>query len=93
MSDQRHYRIQVRGHLSSQWDDWFNVLAIDNLPDGDALLHGELPDEAALHGVLGQLRDLGLELLSLRRERTATVGDAESAQVLGGCQVDRSGER
>jgi hypothetical protein len=91
MNDQQYYRIQVRGHLSSQWDDWFGGLVIENMPDGDALLHGELPDEAALHGVLGQLRDLGLELLSLRR--TVVVGEADGAQAPSGRQVDRTGER
>ncbi len=68
MTDRQCYRIRVKGHLSSQWNDWFDGLALENLPGGDALLYGQLPDEAALHGVLGRIRDLGLELLSLQRE-------------------------
>ena len=66
MADQMYYQIRVKGHLSSQWADWFGGLAIENLPDGDAMLYGMLPDDAALHGVLGRIRDLGLRLVALQ---------------------------
>ena len=61
------YAIRVRGHLDGTWSDWFGGLAITNLAGGDALLTGELADQAALHGVLTQVRDLGLPLLAVTR--------------------------
>jgi hypothetical protein len=56
----------VKGHLSAQWADWFGELEIKNQPNGNAELSGPLPDQAALYGVLNQLRDLGLVLNQLR---------------------------
>ncbi len=67
MNEPAHYEIRVKGHLSSQWSDWFGGLAIDNLPNGEALLSGSLPDQAALHGVLNRILYLGLTLVSLKR--------------------------
>jgi hypothetical protein len=59
------YQIRVRGHLSDNWAEWFHGLIIENQPDGDALLSGPVPDQAALHGLLIRIRDLGLPLLSV----------------------------
>jgi hypothetical protein len=60
-----HCEIRVKGHLSSQWTDWFGGLEIKNQPGGEAVLSGSLPDQAALYGVLNRMRDLGLVLVSL----------------------------
>lgn len=60
-----HCQIRVKGHLSNQWTDWFSGLAIDNQPQGEALLSGTLPDQAALSGVLNRMWDLGLSLVSV----------------------------
>jgi hypothetical protein len=65
MSELIHCRVRVKGHLSSQWADWFGGLEIENQPGGEAVLSGPLPDQAALYGVLERMRDLGLELISL----------------------------
>ena len=65
MTEPIHCQIQVKGHLSSQWADWFDGLTIENRPDGKAVLSGPLPDQAALYGVLNRVRDLGLALISL----------------------------
>ena len=59
------HQIRVCGHLSEQRAAWFDGLSIDNLPDGEALLTGPVPDQAALHGLLIRIRDLGLPLLSV----------------------------
>ena len=67
MSDPAYYEIRVRGHLPSQWADRFGGLAIDNLSNGEALLSGQLPDQAALHGVLNRILYLGLTLVFLNR--------------------------
>jgi hypothetical protein len=60
-----HYRIRLRGHLSGHWAEWFAGLTITNQANGETLLEGPLADEAALHGVLIKVRDLGLPLLAL----------------------------
>ncbi len=59
------YRIQVKEALSPEWAAWFDPLTIESQPDGQTLLSGPLSDQAALHGVLIRIRDLGLTLVSL----------------------------
>jgi hypothetical protein len=60
------YEIVVEGAASPGWADWFDGLAIKALPGGLVGLSGELPDQSALHGVLEQIRDLNLNLVSIR---------------------------
>jgi hypothetical protein len=60
-----HYHIRVKGHLERHWSDWFDNLTISNEANGEAVLHGPLTDQAALHGVLIRVRDLGLPLLAV----------------------------
>ena len=57
--------IRVRGQLDGTWSAWFAGLAVTNTEDGEAVLAGELADQAALHGVLIKVRDLGLPLLGV----------------------------
>jgi len=59
------YQIRVNGHLDAAWVDWFDGLTITNLEGGVALLSGSLPDQAALHGVLNRISNLGLALISV----------------------------
>ncbi len=59
------YEIRLKGHLGSQWTDWFDGLTITLEEDGDTLLTGPVIDQAALHGLLKKVRDLGLPLLSV----------------------------
>jgi hypothetical protein len=58
------YEIRVAGHLSPQWADWFEGLTITLEEDGNTLLTGPVADQAALHGLLKKVRDLGLSLVS-----------------------------
>ena len=68
------YQIRVRGHLGLQWTDWFAGLIITPEANGDTLLTGPVVDQAALHGLLRRVRDLGLPLLAVIR---LAPGDAE----------------
>lgn len=60
-----HYEIKVKGHLEEHWADWLGGLSITHDAQGNSLLTGVVPDQAALHGILAQIRDLGLTLISL----------------------------
>ena len=61
------YRFRVKGHLDDRWSDWLGGLAVQRQEDGTTLLVGPVVDQAALHGVIIRIRDLGLPLLSVRR--------------------------
>jgi hypothetical protein len=62
--------ITVKGHLDARWSEWFEGLTITNLESGRTILIGRLQDQAALHGVLTKVRDLGLALVEVRCEDT-----------------------
>ena len=64
------YRIIIKGHLDSEWSDWFDGLTITLVDNGETVLTGPLVDQTALHGVLIKIRDLGLPLLGLSRLET-----------------------
>ena len=61
------YQIRLKGHLDSQWTDWFEGLSITLEEDGDTLLTGPVVDQAALHGLLKKVRDLGMPLISVNQ--------------------------
>lgn len=64
------YQIKVKGHLEDHWSDWLGGLAISHEADGHTLLTGVVPDQAALHGILAQIRDLGLTLVAINSQKT-----------------------
>ena len=64
---QEQYLIRVKGHLGQQWDEWFDGFTITNVDQGEAILCGNNVDQAALHGVLVKVRDMGLPLLGVSR--------------------------
>ena len=66
------YHIRVKGILDEKWSDWFDGFAITPQADDESLLVGPVPDQAALHGLLGKVRDLGLPLLSVKRVEAAS---------------------
>ena len=61
------YEIRLKGHLEPHWADWFDGLTLTQESDGTTLLSGLVMDQAALHGLLGKVRDLGLPLIAVRR--------------------------
>jgi len=65
--EQGIYQIKVKGNLDERWLDWFDGFALTPQADGETLLTGPAADQAALHGLLGTIRDLGLPLLSVTR--------------------------
>ncbi|MCC7129595.1 MAG: hypothetical protein B6D39_00055 [Anaerolineae bacterium UTCFX2] len=59
------YEIRIEGHLDQQWTDWFDGLTITLEEDGNTLLNGPVADQAALHGLIKKIRDLGIPLVSV----------------------------
>jgi len=70
MSETETYEIRVQGHLEDRWSAWFDgmELLVDN--DGSTLIRGQVTDQAALHGLIQKVRDLGLPLLSVTHTQT-----------------------
>lgn len=78
------YRIRIKGHLGRRWAERFAGLEITPEDDGTTLLTGPIADQAALHGVLRKIRDLGLELLSLNPVAAGPGQAAETDRPEGG---------
>jgi hypothetical protein len=66
-----NYHIRVKGNLDTRWSDWFGGMCITHEKNDETLLAGQVTDQAALHGMLAKIRDLGLPLLSVTRIQTA----------------------
>jgi hypothetical protein len=69
------YQIRIHGQIGQKWTDWFDGLSI-SLVEGDTLLTGPLVDQAALHGIMKKLRDLGVTLVSINQIKE--LGEEES---------------
>jgi hypothetical protein len=75
-----YYEITIQGHLDQHWSEWFDGLTITHEPNGTTTLAGPIVDQAALHGVLIKVRDLGLPLIGVCR---MTQGRSDNSQL--GC--------
>jgi hypothetical protein len=74
------YQIRIQGHLGRQWTDWFGGLTITLADNGDTLLTGPVVDQAALHGLLRKVRDLGLPLISVNRVEPGQADGSDSGR-------------
>ena len=61
----RRYEIRIKGHLDTRWASWFEGMSLTHAPDGTTTLDGIVADQAALHGLLQKLRDIGVPLISI----------------------------
>jgi hypothetical protein len=59
------YEIRLKGHLDARWAAWFDELSLTHESDGTTVIHGPVVDQAALHGLLQKVRDVGLPLVSV----------------------------
>ena len=78
------FEIRLKGHVDQQWADWFEDLTITLEDNGDTLLAGFIVDQAALHGLLKKVRDLGIPLISINPI------DSRTQNFLRGGYVDQS---
>ena len=69
------YEIELKGNLNESWSDWLEGLTFTHNNDGTTTLRGEIIDQAALHGLLKKVRDLGLTLLSVNRIDQDQLGE------------------
>lgn len=74
----RVYQIRIEGHLGPEWTDWFDGLTLTPEDNGEMLLTGPVVDQAALHGLLRKIRDLGMPLISVQRMDPDLVDEAEA---------------
>jgi len=65
MEESTVYQIKIKGHLDDTLAGWFDGMTVSNLEEGNALLSGPLPDQAALQGILKQISNLGITLISV----------------------------
>ena len=71
MNESEVYEIRVAGHLSKHWETRFEPLCLEHDPNGETVLTGQL-DQAALHGVLLQIQNLGLKIISVKLSKTGS---------------------
>jgi len=82
-SNAKVYEIRLKGHLEARWVKWFDGMAITLEEDGDTLLTGPVIDQAALHGLLKKVRDLGMPLVSVspvEHGPSTTLGTGQADQ-------------
>ena len=79
--ESERYEIRIKGHLDDRWAAWFGGLTLTREDNGETLLAGAVVDQAALHGLLRKVRDLGMPLLSVTCVRPGQA-DAKARQAL-----------
>lgn len=69
------YQIRITGYLRPEWSEWFEGMTVTHESNGDTILSGPVRDQAALHGLLAKVRDLGLPLVSVNQVKPAPKSD------------------
>ena len=72
----QNVKIRVKGQIDQHWSDWFDDLTVTHTDQNETVLTGPIVDQAALHGLLARLRDLGLPIVSVNLSEEA---DQEAA--------------
>ena len=83
------YHIRIKGHLGRQWTAWFGGLTITLDDNGETLLTGPVADQAALHGLLRKVRDVGLPLIAVTRAHTDQIDGPDSKQAIEASALER----
>ncbi len=81
------YQIKIKGHLEESWAEWFEEMTFTHEKDGTTTLYGPLPDQAALHSILRKIRDLNLQLISVKQVKL-DAEDETKTNSNGGVQID-----
>lgn len=71
LDQQSIYQIRLKGQLDARWADWFGGMIVVLTEDGDTVLTGPVADQAALHGLLRKVRDIGIPLVSVNELQTS----------------------
>jgi hypothetical protein len=88
------YEIRLTGHLDARWAAWFDGLTVGHEGDGTTLISGQIADQAALHGLLQRVRDLGLPLVSVTRDETdppTTLGTGQADVAIADSEIGEGG--
>lgn len=83
------YQIRLQGHLGRRWTHWFGDVTITHEDNGETLLTGQMADQAALHGLLRKVRDLGLPLISVTRAQTDQIDGPDFKQAIEASTLER----
>ena len=81
------YQIKIKGHLEEHWAEWFEQMTFTHEKDGTTTLYGPLPDQAALHSILRKIRDLNLQLISVKQVKL-DLEDEILTNSNGGAHID-----
>jgi hypothetical protein len=75
MDQPTNYRIRLKGHLAAHWAEWFGGMTISRLDNGETVIEGSVIDQAALHGMLTHIRDLGMTLIAVNHSEPDVTDD------------------